>query len=57
VVRRCPTQGAGGREGPGEHGFVHLKIWRVLGKVRADPAWATALVRALLILTNREISR
>ncbi|MEU6256954.1 transposase family protein [Streptomyces sp. NPDC047043] len=42
---------------PVEHGFAHLKNWRVLGKVRTDPAWATALVRALLVLTNREIAR
>lgn len=42
---------------PVEHGFAHLKNWRVLGKVRTDPRWATALVRALLVLTNREVSR
>lgn len=42
---------------PGEHSFAHLKNWRVLGKVRTDPKWATALVRALLVLTNREVSR
>ncbi|MFJ8028633.1 transposase family protein [Streptomyces sp. NPDC096311] len=42
---------------PVEHGFAHLKNWRVLGKVRTDPAWATALVRALLVLTNREVAR
>ncbi|MDX2908749.1 hypothetical protein [Streptomyces griseiscabiei] len=42
---------------PVEHGFVHLKYWRVLGKVRADPNWATALMRALLVLTNREVAR
>ncbi|GAB2994795.1 IS5/IS1182 family transposase [Streptomyces pseudoechinosporeus] len=42
---------------PVEHGFAHLKNWRVLGKVRTDPKWATALVSALLVLTNREISR
>ncbi|GAB3171164.1 transposase family protein [Streptomyces incanus] len=40
-----------------EHGFAHPKNWRVLGKVRTDPTWATALVRALLVLTNREASR
>ncbi|MGW0886477.1 hypothetical protein ACWD35_45100, partial [Streptomyces sp. NPDC002671] len=34
-----------------------LKNWRVLGKVRTDPKWATALVRALLVLTNREVAR
>ncbi|MEU0075783.1 transposase family protein [Streptomyces sp. NPDC006332] len=38
---------------PVEHGFAHLKNWRVLGKVRADPAWVTALVKALLVFTNR----
>ncbi|MEU9487429.1 transposase family protein [Streptomyces decoyicus] len=42
---------------PVEHGFAHLKNWRVLGKVRTDPAWATALVRALLVLTNREVAQ
>ncbi|WP_405970501.1 transposase [Streptomyces sp. NBC_00988] len=42
---------------PAEHGFAHLKNWRVLGKVRTDPTWATALVRSLLVLTNREVSR
>ena len=42
---------------PVEHGFAHLKNWRVLGKVRTDPKWATALVRALLVLTNREVAR
>ncbi|MFF0084800.1 transposase family protein [Streptomyces canus] len=42
---------------PVEHGFAHLKNWRVLGKVRTDPKWATALVRALLVLTNKEVAR
>nr|WSX54132.1 transposase [Streptomyces sp. NBC_00974] len=42
---------------PVEHGFAHLKNWRVLGKVRTDPKWVTALVRALLVLTNREVAR
>lgn len=42
---------------PVEHGFAHLKNWRVLGKVRTHPKWATALVRALLVLTNREVAR
>ncbi|MCX5327818.1 transposase family protein [Streptomyces sp. NBC_00140] len=42
---------------PVEHGFAHLKNWHVLGKVRTDPAWVTALVTALLVLTNREVSR
>jgi len=42
---------------PVEHGFAHLKNWRVLSKVRTDPKWATALARALLVLTNHEVSR
>ncbi|WP_030689272.1 transposase family protein [Streptomyces sp. NRRL B-1347] len=42
---------------PVEHGFAHLKNWRVLAKVRTDPKWATALVRALLVLTGREVTR
>jgi hypothetical protein len=42
---------------PVEYGFAHLKNWRVLGKVRTDLRWATALVRALLVLTNREVAR
>jgi hypothetical protein len=29
----------------------------VLGKIRTDPKWATALAKALLVLTNREVSR
>ncbi|MFI2722099.1 hypothetical protein ACH5AI_38295 [Streptomyces collinus] len=28
-----------------------------LGKARTDPAWVIALVRALLVLTNREVAR
>ncbi|TPQ18976.1 transposase family protein [Streptomyces sporangiiformans] len=42
---------------PVEHGFAHLKNWRVLTKLRTDPKSATVLVRALLVLTNREIAR
>ncbi|WP_338059748.1 MULTISPECIES: transposase family protein [Streptomyces] len=42
---------------PVEHGFAHLKNWWFLGKVRTDPKWATALVRALLVLTHREVAR
>ncbi|MFE7392713.1 hypothetical protein [Streptomyces sp. NPDC057582] len=33
-----------------------MKNWRVLSKVRTDPKWATALVRALLVLTNQEVA-
>jgi hypothetical protein len=44
-------------QGPVEHGFAHLKNWRVLTKLRTDPARATQLLRALLVLTNLEVNR
>ncbi|GHH87968.1 hypothetical protein GCM10017771_31320 [Streptomyces capitiformicae] len=42
---------------PVEHGFAHLKNWRILTKLRTDPARATQLLRALLVLTNLEVNR
>ncbi|MCG0283959.1 transposase family protein [Streptomyces sp. PSAA01] len=39
---------------PAEHGFAHLKNWRILTKLRTDPARATHLLRALLVLANIE---
>ncbi|WRZ96320.1 transposase family protein [Streptomyces sp. NBC_01007] len=42
---------------PVEHGFAHLKNWRTLTKLRIDPARATRLLRALLVLTNLEVNR
>ncbi|KOG21713.1 IS5/IS1182 family transposase [Streptomyces viridochromogenes] len=42
---------------PVEHGFAHLKNWRTLTKLRADPAHATRLLRALLVLTDLEVNR
>ncbi|WP_406490346.1 transposase family protein [Streptomyces phaeochromogenes] len=42
---------------PVEHGFAHLKNWRILTKLRTDPARATHLLRALLVLTNLEVNR
>jgi len=40
-----------------EHGFAHLKNWRILTKLRVSPARATNLLRALLVLTNLEVNR
>lgn len=40
-----------------EHGFAHLKTWRILTRLRTDPARATDLLRALLVLTNLETAR
>ncbi|MET9887396.1 transposase family protein [Streptomyces sp. NPDC006430] len=42
---------------PVEHGFAHLKNWRTLTKLRTDPAHATRLLRALLVLTDLEVNR
>nr|BFD87074.1 hypothetical protein StreXyl84_64750 [Streptomyces sp. Xyl84] len=39
---------------PVEHGPAHLKNCRLLTKLRTDPARATHLFRALLVLTNVE---
>lgn len=40
-----------------EHGFADLKNWRILTKVRVNARHATMLLRALLVLTNAEITR
>ncbi|MBX7550426.1 transposase family protein [Streptomyces sp. NPDC004232] len=42
---------------PVEHGFAALKDWRILTRLRLDPARATNLLRVLLVLTNLETSR
>ena len=42
---------------PVEHGFAALKNWRILTRLRLSPARATALLRALLVLTTLENSR
>ncbi|MFI9213902.1 transposase family protein [Streptomyces sp. NPDC053253] len=39
---------------PAERGFAHLKHWRILTKLRTDPARATHQFRVLLVLTNIE---
>jgi hypothetical protein len=42
---------------PNEHGFAALKNWRILTRLRLNPARATMLLRALLLLTNLETTR
>ncbi|CAL9617523.1 hypothetical protein [Streptomyces sp. enrichment culture] len=42
---------------PVEHGFAHLRNWRILIELRTDPARATRLLRAPLVLTHIEINR
>jgi len=46
-----------GLRAPGEHGFAFLKNWRVLTKLRLGPKRATALLRALLVLTHLQYGR
>ncbi|EGJ73757.1 putative transposase IS4 family protein [Streptomyces sp. Tu6071] len=41
---------------PVERGFAHLKNRRILTKLRTYPARATHLFRALLVLTNIEVT-
>ncbi|MCD9875073.1 transposase family protein [Streptomyces guryensis] len=52
-ANRVPAAG----RAPVEHGFTHLKNWRILTKLRSDPARATGLLRVLLVLTNLEVNR
>lgn len=40
-----------------EHAFAYFKAWRTLTKVRFDPARATQLLRALLVLTRSHVTR
>jgi hypothetical protein len=42
---------------PVEHAFSDLKNWRILTRLRIDPARATTLLRALLVLTRQQTSR
>ncbi|MET9387463.1 transposase family protein [Streptomyces sp. NPDC002928] len=47
---------AGGRAAV-EHGFADRKCRRILTKLRLNARHATVLLRALLVLTNLEVSR
>jgi hypothetical protein len=38
-------------------GTTRIENWRTLTKLRTDPARATHLQRALLVLTNLEVNR
>jgi hypothetical protein len=42
---------------PNEHGFAALKTWRILTRLRLNPARTTVLLRALLVLTRLESTR
>ncbi|MFZ4151564.1 transposase family protein [Streptomyces pseudogriseolus] len=55
--QRVSNKALAAAQAPVEHGFAHLKSWRFFAKVRTGPRWATALVGALLVLTNRKVAR
>jgi hypothetical protein len=40
-----------------EHGFSDLKNWRILTRLRLNPARATTVLRALLVLTRQHTTR
>jgi hypothetical protein len=40
-----------------EHGFADLKNWRILQRLRMNARWGTTLLRALMVLTQTEITR
>jgi DDE superfamily endonuclease len=56
-ARRQANQALSAARAPVEHGFSDLKHWRILTRLRLDPAKATTLLRALLILTRQHTTR
>jgi hypothetical protein len=56
-AQRQANQALSAARAPVGHGFSDLKNWRVLTRLRLDPGKATALLRALLVLTRRHTTR
>ena len=56
-AQRHANQALSAARAPVEHGFSDLKNWRILTRLRLDPAKATMLLRALLVLTRLHTSR
>jgi hypothetical protein len=56
-AQRQANQALSAARAPVEHGFSDLKHWRILTRLRLDPAKATAVLRALLVLTRQHSSR
>ncbi|MFE3653211.1 hypothetical protein ACFXO2_36430 [Streptomyces sp. NPDC059152] len=54
---RLPNRLVSRERAANEHGSADPKNWRVLTKLRLNAKHATTLLRALLFLTNEEISR
>jgi hypothetical protein len=56
-AQRQANQALSAARAPVEHGFSDLKHWRILTRLRLDPCKATALLRALLVLTRQHTTR
>jgi hypothetical protein len=56
-AQRHANQALSAARAPVEHAFSDLKHWRILTRLRIDPARATALLRALLVLTRQQTTR
>jgi hypothetical protein len=56
-AQRNANQALAAARAPVEHAFSDLKNWRALTRLRIDPARATALLRALLVLTRQHTTR
>jgi hypothetical protein len=56
-AQRQANQALSAARAPVEHAFSDLKHWRALTRLRIDPARATTLLRALLVLTRHHTTR
>jgi hypothetical protein len=56
-AQRQANQALSAARAPVEHAFSDLKHWRILTRLRTNPAKATGLLRALLVLTRQHSSR
>jgi hypothetical protein len=56
-AQRHANQALSAARAPVEHSFSDLKNWRSLTRLRLNPARATTLLRALLVLTRQHTTR
>lgn len=56
-AQRQASQALSAARAPVEHAFSDLKNWRILTRLRLNPAKATILLRALLVLTRQHTTR
>jgi DDE superfamily endonuclease len=56
-AQRQASQALSAARAPVEHAFSDLKNWRILTRLRLNPAKATTLLRALLVLNRQHTTR